>query len=65
MICGLKRIHSDGKEVCRKGKFVTVVTVGLQVCQKCDKRGKVIVIFGDKKPLNLLYITDKLSHVVF
>lgn len=48
----------------RKGEFVTVVTVGLQVCQKCDKRGKAIVIFGDKKPLNLLYITDKLSHVV-
>lgn len=64
MICGLKRIRSDGKEVYRKGEFVTVVTVGSQVCQKCDRRGKMIVIFGDKKPLNLLYITDKLSHVV-
>ena len=24
----------------------------------------MVVIFRDKKPLNLLYITDKLSHVV-
>lgn len=49
----------------QEGEFVTVVTVGSQVCQKCDRREKMIVIFGDKKPLNLLYITDKLSHVVF
>ena len=48
----------------RKGEFVTVVTVGLQVCQKCDKRVKVIVIFGDKKLLTLLYTTGIFLHVV-